>query len=124
MFVRHSSSHRKVREPRDDQMMMDADAEMVDSDEEQLDSGDTLPHRHQDSELDGGDDDHLPETELVQVSEVLLAEFDIDKGSSVTCCKTWNGTGVDDYPSKAGHAGVHSFGRSLFARVRRERFLG
>ena len=35
--------------------------------------------------------------ELVQVSKVLLAEFDIDKGSSVTCCKSWDGTGVKDF---------------------------
>eukprot|EP00750_Incisomonas_marina_P033604 INCI9910.5.p1 GENE.INCI9910.5~~INCI9910.5.p1 ORF type:complete len:730 (+),score=110.56 INCI9910.5:446-2635(+) len=38
--------------------------------------------------------------ELVQVSQVLLAEFDIDKGSSITCCKTWNGSGVEDFTEK------------------------
>ena len=65
--------------------MADVDSEVDESDDEQIN---TAEYRE------------LSSNELVQVSTVLLAEFDIDKGSSVTCCKTWNGSDVDDYSAE------------------------
>ena len=48
-------------------------------------------------------------TDLIRVSHVLLAEFDIDKGSSVTCCQQWNGTAAVPFTGKVSQ--VFNVGR-------------
>lgn len=51
----------------------------------------------------------------VFVSAVMLAEFDIDKGSSITCCKVWDGHQPQDY---VGKVSINAFGPACLALVK------